>query len=218
MNTVFIPGLGFNTMPTCSLSNQFFEEEPTLLSNTLPHSIHELLPHIPQDAHLIGWSFGGLVAIAFCAQFPSHCRAITLLASTPAFLASDDWPGVTREKATSLMQLHATSSNQFDERFLSLVSFPSRNKTMRAQLQKHYQTPTTTLLHSLFQTDLRLAFSTIAIPLKVYLAENDAILPSKQLMPALKTLNPAATITIIKNASHAFFLEEKTHEYCSQSE
>ena len=41
---------------------------------------------------LLGWSLGGMAALALAAQAPQRVTRLTLVATTPCFMARDDWP------------------------------------------------------------------------------------------------------------------------------
>lgn len=45
-----------------------------------------------QDAALLGWSLGGQVALALCPLLTGRLRRLMLVATTPRFVAGDDWP------------------------------------------------------------------------------------------------------------------------------
>ncbi len=46
----------------------------------------------PQRAIWVGWSLGGIVAQYIAVNYPERVRALSLLASTPRFVAGEDWP------------------------------------------------------------------------------------------------------------------------------
>jgi len=48
----------------------------------------------PRPAHWVGWSLGGLVALAAARLAPEVVGAVTLVASNPCFAGAPDWPGV----------------------------------------------------------------------------------------------------------------------------
>jgi pimeloyl-[acyl-carrier protein] methyl ester esterase len=51
-----------------------------------------LAARLPQPAHLVGWSLGGMAALALASAQPQRVATLTLIASTPRFLAAADWP------------------------------------------------------------------------------------------------------------------------------
>jgi len=207
MTCVFIPGFGFTSalsemlpMPCIGLNYQQY---------SLYEELDDLLQHyhtiIPKNATMIAWSLGGLLAILFCARFNTHCNKLILLASTPAFIQNDDWPGISLESAMATYQClqHNTAS-----RFLSLVTYPHCSRSFIKKLNYYFSMPSLQDVQFLYQTDLRELFSQLELPIELYLAEHDAILPSQQLMPACLALNDQCKVTLIKNGSHAFFLQQ----------
>jgi pimeloyl-[acyl-carrier protein] methyl ester esterase len=49
-------------------------------------------PHVPAGAAVLGWSLGGMVALELARTRPGDLAALVLVATTPCFLARDDWP------------------------------------------------------------------------------------------------------------------------------
>lgn len=77
-----LPGYGLNAERRCG----GFDECVDLLARTVP------------DAEvLVGWSLGGLLAIAWAARAP--VRRLALVGASPRFMQGVDWPGgMTRER------------------------------------------------------------------------------------------------------------------------
>lgn len=44
------------------------------------------------DTLWLGWSLGGLLALRLAQRYPDHCRALVMLAASPRFTVSADWP------------------------------------------------------------------------------------------------------------------------------
>ncbi len=57
------------------------EQGLSLLANTLP-----------ENCSIVGWSLGGLCAQLFLQRFPHRVNNLMLIASTPKFIASKNWP------------------------------------------------------------------------------------------------------------------------------
>ncbi|WP_228287942.1 pimeloyl-ACP methyl ester esterase BioH [Thiothrix subterranea] len=58
---------------------------------TLAEAVAQLTPHIPADAIIMGWSLGGLIAQGLAHALPERIAALILIASTPKFVAENDW-------------------------------------------------------------------------------------------------------------------------------
>jgi pimeloyl-[acyl-carrier protein] methyl ester esterase len=92
----------------------------------------ELLANsLPPSCVLIAWSLGGVLAQLYLEQYPQRVQSLMLIASTPKFVASEDWPHAMRSSSfakfvkqydaspqTTLKQfcalqaLHSTASKQ----------------------------------------------------------------------------------------------------------
>ncbi len=59
---------------------------------SLDAAVEQLAPHIPEDAIILGWSLGGLIAQGLAHALPDRVAALILIASTPKFVAEGDWP------------------------------------------------------------------------------------------------------------------------------
>lgn len=53
-----------------------------------------MAPQLPVGAVYIGWSLGGVVATQLVHREALAAKALVTIASTPHFLAADDWPGM----------------------------------------------------------------------------------------------------------------------------
>ncbi len=62
-----------------------------LADNTLQGWADDLVRQLPQGATLLGWSLGGQVAMRAALDHPHKFKRLVLLASTPKFVASEDW-------------------------------------------------------------------------------------------------------------------------------
>jgi pimeloyl-[acyl-carrier protein] methyl ester esterase len=59
---------------------------------SLDAAVEQIAPHIPDDAIIMGWSLGGLIAQALAHALPERVSALILIASTPKFVAEGGWP------------------------------------------------------------------------------------------------------------------------------
>jgi pimeloyl-[acyl-carrier protein] methyl ester esterase len=62
-----------------------------LADNRLHAWADDLVRQLPDEAALLGWSLGGMVAMRAALDHPRKVGRLVLLASTPKFLAAQDW-------------------------------------------------------------------------------------------------------------------------------
>lgn len=62
-----------------------------LADNTLQGWANDLAQQLPDGAMLLGWSLGGQVALRAALDHPRKVSRLVLLASTPRFVAAEDW-------------------------------------------------------------------------------------------------------------------------------
>jgi len=56
-----------------------------------------LLSQLPPQFALVGWSMGGLYAIRFALEEPERVHSLINVTSSPRFLQTDRWPGVSQD-------------------------------------------------------------------------------------------------------------------------
>lgn len=109
-----------------------------LADNTLQTWADDLAQQLPDGAILLGWSLGGQVAMRAALDHPRRIARLILLASTPRFVATEDWP-----RGMGLADLEAFGAALLAEpeatllRFLSLQTrgMPGQ-KTLLQQLRQ----------------------------------------------------------------------------------
>ena len=172
--------------------------------------LHELTP---SPARIVGWSLGGLIAMAFALRYPSAIQRLVLVASTPRFASAADWQyAIPQEILTdfslSLEQDYRTTLNRFlalqvlsaegaqpalrDLRRILLARPPQRS-ALRAGLEL------------LRQTDLRDQLHRLDCPTRLIMGERDTLVPKDCAPETVKRLQDGA-FHIIRGAGHAPFL------------
>lgn len=174
----------------------------------------DISPLVPQGAAVLGWSLGGMVALEIARSRPGDLAALVLVATTPCFLARDDWSGGMQPDV--LQGFAAGLANDYRRtiaNFLALQTWGDERasealRTLRANLASHGEPDTRALqagLEILRETDLRDALPTIATPTLVIAGEHDRITPvaaGRELAARL----PSARFIEISRAGHAPFL------------
>lgn len=149
------------------------------------HAVAESLDARP--AIWIGWSLGALVALHAATRVPESVRALVLIAATPRFTRSPDWP---HAMATEMLAQFAdeldTDYTRTLSRFIAL-QFGSSNAEREAarQLRQELAARPPTLaglragLAILAHADLRRELAGIHVPVLVVNGERDRLVSMK---------------------------------------
>lgn len=170
-----------------------------------------LAKKIEKPGTLFAWSLGGLFAIQLASHFPEKVRRIVFYASSPRFLADNDWSGISYSTAQAFRQQAQTQFSTKYKQFVRQVSYPDRLGFIRKQLQKwvyHEEIVLKRLLSILFTSDLRKQYATITVPMLHFIPQNDTILRIKT--NQLKKLNCNVKTVILPESGHAGFLTNQT--------
>jgi pimeloyl-[acyl-carrier protein] methyl ester esterase len=173
---------------------------------------------VPERAWWLGWSLGGLVALAAAARHPGGMRGLTLLATSPRFVAGADWTQAMDAKVFDEFerQLQADVSRTLS-RFLSLQvkSADGSGETLRrlrSQLAKKPAAASEALstgLNFLRQADMRHVLAATDLRLFWLLGERDTLVPA-----GVRHEFPGVHAAVIAGAAHAPFLSHP--EACTE--
>jgi pimeloyl-[acyl-carrier protein] methyl ester esterase len=171
---------------------------------------------LPPQVTLIGWSLGGQLALQLAAQPARSVRRMVLMATTPRFVATSDWPHGLPE---TLLQQFAQQL-EFDPagtvgQFLELQVRADRAgaatlATLRASLERHGWAQPAALradLALLASTDLRTMAPGVQVPALAIAGQADRITPPLA-AAALVHLLPQAQLLELPRAGHAPFLSQ----------
>lgn len=78
IHTLDLPGFGDNA------DHRLWHDEAALLQ--------ALADVLPERAHLVGWSLGGNLALAYAHRYPQRVLSLKLIATNLSFVAREDWP------------------------------------------------------------------------------------------------------------------------------
>ncbi len=67
-----------------------YGDNADLVVDSLDQMVEQVQRVIQPETHLLGWSMGGLLALALARQNPNNISSMTLVASTPRFSQSDE--------------------------------------------------------------------------------------------------------------------------------
>lgn len=178
-------------------------------TDALAHAL--LAPRAATPAAWLGWSLGGLVALAAALAVPTRVEKLVLVATTPKFVQAADWPCAM--PAPQLQQFAAGLTADYAStvlRFLSLQVSVEERPTLRALREAATRTPPQAAalqagLELLAQTDMRALLPGIKQPTLIVQGTRD-----KLTLPAaaefLANALPHATLRFIDGAGHAPFL------------
>jgi pimeloyl-[acyl-carrier protein] methyl ester esterase len=179
--------------------------------------LHSTLAPISNRYSLLGWSLGGRIALDLAAAMPAQIDKLVLVATTPRFTASPDWPhGMKMAVITKMAAQLRTDYRQTVRDFLDLqvrgsIDGNSVVEQLRQALLVHGEAQPEALesgLHSLATSDLRPTLPHVRTPTLVIAGQNDRITPpgaSRVLAAAL----PEARYVEMRRAAHAPFLSHR---------
>lgn len=209
-----IPGWGFCS----SIFNSLNREELNLIGlnylnaplTSLESIAQYLVTQLPDRAVLLGWSFGGLIAIELAALFPEKVKKLILMSSQAKLVSDNDWTGIDRSNADNFAEAWMKNPAQQMEQFISLISYPSRSLMLRSTLRKYlfsqYTAQLTLLLTLLLDADLRNQYQKLDVDVLHIVNSRDVVIP--QNVAQIKGLKPNASVEEFKNTGHAGFLTE----------
>ncbi|MCR3904283.1 pimeloyl-ACP methyl ester esterase BioH [Aeromonas hydrophila] len=180
---------------------------------SLPWLAEQVSAVLPQKCHLLGWSLGGLVASQLALSHPERLHSLITVASSPCFMARDDWPGIAPKVLTGFNQMLAGDFKQTIERFLAIQAMGSEHARDDIRQLRHWlaERPAPQLaaleagLGLLAEVDLRDELTSLSLPwLRVY-GRLDSLVP-KASIPLLDERYPSSRSVVLEKASHAPFI------------
>jgi pimeloyl-[acyl-carrier protein] methyl ester esterase len=181
---------------------------------TLPQVAESLAAVIPDNSVVVGWSLGGMVAMQLAVDFPDQVDKLALVATSPQFFVSDDWPYA---MDTTILENFAnelsTSYRETILQFLAIQALGSDHarEEIRLLRDKVFQNgePSERALEAglriLRCANLRKLARDIPCPTLIVRGEKDRLVPAPA-GKALARIVPKARLCTIKGASHAPFI------------
>ena len=178
--------------------------------------LQDILEQAPPRAVWLGWSLGGLFALAAAARYPRRVQRLILVATTPKFIASPDWitagdPAVWRQFAVNLQN----NPDMTNDQFLLTQSLGADKPRQLARKLKQLQQAGGAADHralmdglDILQTgDLRTELQQISCPVHWLLGEGDQLVPSN-VCQDLVALKDSCDIHVLPDAGHALFISQ----------
>lgn len=177
----------------------------------------EVVGQVEKPAHWLGWSLGGMVALAIAQRYPDKVKSLLTVASAPRFLKAHDWPdavdaSVLGEFSRQVQKDPRTAIT----RFVALQTRGSEtqrndSRILKASLLGEGMASVEALeagLNLLGESDLRAGMQKMTCTRLVIAGERDSLHPLAS-MKAYADLLPAADLRVIKKAGHAPFISHK---------
>lgn len=172
--------------------------------------------HIDSPAIVLGWSLGGLVAQRFAEKFPDKVVQLGLIASTPKFLQTDQWPGIKPEVLAMFAKQLQDDHGKTIERFMAIQAMGSETAKEDIRQLKELVLSAEPALPEALTEGLNILhneeeFGPVAnpeIPVHMLMGKLDSLVPHRVRKP-LKEVANNTHITLVAKASHAPFISHK---------
>lgn len=200
VTVVDLPGFGRSPMPAGDY--------------TLDYLLEHVMAVAPAKAVWLGWSLGGMVAMRAASRFPERVTGLITVASTPRFVADDQWPlAMTEEVLQAFYTVLLEDAEGTLIRFLSLQCKGSERikddiRALKDLVYFHGIPAKKALrcgLEILKEADLRADLPQIQCPALHVFGERDHLVPVG-VSDAVRALQPAAQTAVIKGVAHLPFL------------
>ncbi len=175
-----------------------------------------LAPLCPPGSIVVGWSLGGLIACNMALKFNHDIRSVCLVASSPKFLAEDDWLGIKAEVLDAFSQQLVVDIDKTVARFLAIQAMGSETARkdiaeLKHAVMAHPVAAPQALsggLDILRDSDLRLALETLKLPLRGIYGRLDTLVPLQSIERMAQRLDDFE-YGVVHKASHAPFMSHK---------
>lgn len=176
------------SLPGCGASR------PDRCGASLESIADAVLRAVPAPAAWVGWSLGGLVAIAAARMQPAAVSRLVLTAATPRFVAASGWPGMASDAFDGFAAEVERDAAVAHDRFLGFQLAGSSGarsalRVLRAAARADGVPPAETLragLELLRRSDLRDALYALSCPIQAVLGTADPLIPA-DVAPALRS-------------------------------
>ncbi len=166
---------------------------------------------IERPAHWVGWSLGGLIALAAARCRPGAVARVTLIAASPRMVAAPDWPGIDPLELQRFRRGLQVEPMAAHDRFLTLQVRGSEGgrsalRALRSAVAADGLPSMGVLLSGLdhlLQSDLRTDLNALSCPVDAVLGDRDALVPAA-VAARLEAL--AVRTRVIPGAAHAPFI------------
>jgi len=170
---------------------------------------------LPKPCVLVGWSLGGLLAIALAHDHAEQVRGLVLVAASPCLVQRPDWTAAM--PSTQLQAFRAAFAQDPGatlNRFQALQTMgDSQAGVIRARLKAALPSPLPSPavlargLTQLAEQDQRDTLARLTCPVRVLLGAQDRLIPVAQ-APAIEALASGIHCSVMAGAAHLPFLAD----------
>lgn len=178
-----------------------------------PHAIAEAVAAATPPAPWLGWSLGGLVALAAALDNPAHVRGLAMLCATPRFVRDASWPHGSDAALVHQLALDLeTGYHATIERFLALEAMGSTDpkaelRRLRAEVFERGEPELRVLQEGiglLERSDLRAHLPQLTVPSVWIAGRRDRLVPPAAM--AWSAAQCGGRFVEIAHAGHAPFI------------
>lgn len=179
--------------------------------------VEGLLARAPPRSVWLGWSLGGMLALAAAATAPERVAALATVAASPSFVTRPDWPhGMAPARLRRMAADLAADPEQTVNDFLTLQVLSSRSgrsalRQLKASLEARGMAGGQALedgLHLLETMDLRPQLGELQVPLLALGGARDRLVQPAAIR-AMAEQAPRGEAAIFEDAAHAPFLSHR---------
>ena len=179
--------------------------------HTIPDMAESIMPVLPDKAIVIGWSFGGQIAMALAANHSGRVERLICFGSTPKFVADAHWPGIPKPGFQAAFNEVKKDAEAFfrqgcEAEVEGMANATQLAKTMHKELIDEIGNTDIMFKGVLMidASDMRELFSNLQCPIDMVYGELDPAIPTSQ-HQQVEQLNSNVHSHIINDARHFFF-------------
>ena len=176
--------------------------------------IRSLVEAAPESALWLGWSLGGIIAMAFAQHYPERVSGLITLGSSPCFVERSDWSfgmdeTIYRQFENDLAGFPAKTLQRFNMLQVKGSAVARSDLKILKKIVSEVDPTTQGLIDSLslLRGDYRDLYRNSQTTCLHLLCELDTLAPAA-MADALNQLQPTAQVQLLAGQSHVGFLSE----------